>query len=564
MIDWKEIEQRAGTNSLDKGKDLYQSGQVSQLSKNGEVVKAQVLGHHVYQVELVLGNPMTNACTCPAAEYQDFCKHCVAVALAVHNEDKIEDGTVEDPTEKLRQFLAQKPAEELVELLLGYIESNEREWDKWQLKLQTSQGSMAVKELKKFVTKALPLRDVWEWDRVRNYFDNAEMLFEQIWDAFESLTVSEQWEITLHGLERLNKVIARIDDSGGFRFTLEGQLNEKLPTIFKQLDWPVEKKAQWLAERLDGAGLDIFPDVPADFELSEELEQSLLVLCRASFETRLQGCEVSDFKQSWPLQKLSRPILDHAERIGDWQQQVYILAKLAHRYSDYLDISELCLRYQQELDAEDWLIRAKKHSTKDHELRQCLHHEVLVRQALGENKIAWKIAWQLFTDQPNFSDYKQLAQLHQELGEPEADFLVKIESLLAGCYQDPKVGRRIYNFDAVLEFYLDLNMADKARAWAKQHKAGHGTLLKLADKIVADHPIECAALYKRVLESIIAKTNNAAYQEAIKLLVKLAGALSIHSHNSSIIEGMVAELAKEFKAKRNMMKLLREHFAHCL
>ena len=60
---------------------------------------------------------------------------------------------------------------------------------------------------------------------------------------------------------------------------------------------------------------------------------------------------------------------------------------------------------------------------------------------------------------------------------------------------------------------------------------------------------------------IIGQTNNNAYQQATDLLVNLSKKLL--NQNAKLLTTMLGKLIKQYKAKRNMMKLLKTHFGEC-
>ena len=110
-------------------------------------------------------------------------------------------------------------------------------------------------------------------------------------------------------------------------------------------------------------------------------------------------------------------------------------------------------------------------------------------------------------------------------------------------------------------FYLFHDEIEKARSWVLLHKAAPEGLLKLADLIITSYPEEAINLYYRVVIMRVAQGNNQAYQQANELLLNLAKLLK--NNNSELLNTMVSKVIKQHKAKRNMMKLLKEHFEHC-
>ncbi len=543
-----ELMDQCSQSSLGKALVLEEQRAVFKLSQAGDTVTAQVRGSgaNAYQVKLNLAAQRAD-CTCPAAEYQAVCKHAAAVILQLQSGEPAADEDEESAL--VRGLLAEKSHEQLIDLALELLADNEALWQKWLLQAQLAQQAPDLRQLKKLITAALPARGVWEWHAVREYFDSAYQQFEAIWAAQESLPVEAQFQLTEHALKRLNKVLQQIDDSGGSRFDIEGQLNEKLPDLFAELDWPAKKKADWLFGHIEKP-LDLFPDVPDDFSLDTGTEAALNELCTCALENALQHATGEDdsFHYRWQLDRLARPLVRAAERKGDWREQVRIGGLLAQRHYDYLRLSELCLEHNEPLDAEHWLGKALKVAKAVYEQRQCQHHQVKISLALNEPAAAWKLAWQLFAESPSFEAYQRLAQLHQQLGEPQAEFLQQVETLLSG------------KGEAVLAFYLEQQQWDKARGWVATNKAAGYLLLQLANAIMAEHPDEAITLHLRVVRVTIEQTENRAYQEAVKQLKHLRKLWKQHKQPAAKFDAAVRELAQTYKRKRNMLALLHKHF----
>ena len=264
---------------------LYQSGKVSRLSVAGNTVTAIVSGQHDYHVSLfkdetVQGESLQVSCSCPAAAYQDICKHAVAVALLVENTpvtQRVNEAANEAARHaQLVAWFKQKTADQLTDFLMTYIDESEHEFDKWQLIMRSEENKLDAAQLSKLITKALPAQGVWEWNEVKHYFADAQEMFEVIFPAIEKCSLEQQWKLILKTLQRLNKVVEQIDDSGGFRFTLEEELKQKLVTLFNQQSWSDEKKADWLFSHYEQFQYDIFPEVPEDFDLTAQVNQAFL------------------------------------------------------------------------------------------------------------------------------------------------------------------------------------------------------------------------------------------------------------------------------------------------
>ncbi len=557
LIDIEELLLAAGPQTFQKGFVLFQQNKVSNVKLQGNTATATVKGTSSYHVKVTMQPELHCQCTCPAAEYMSVCKHAVAVGLSLNQpraevEDELSDEQV------LRRYFSEKSAPELVELLLKSIESDEQQMQNWLLKAKLSQSDISLAALKKLVTKALPARDIWGWNEVSRYFSVAEKQIDSLWNAMENLPIESQWQLTEHVLMRLNKVLERIDDSGGFRFGIEGQINVKMPELFDQLNWPAEKKAQWLFEHLYQREYNVFPDINDNFTVTGEVEACLLKKCRSALEEMAgelnTGKDRTDI--TWRMRVYAQPLLNAARAANNWREEERLLAMQAHQCRDYLALVQLCLDHQEELDAEDWLLRAKKVATQ-YEQKNCANMDIRVKIALGETAQAWKLGWQLFENARSFRAFQALQELHDELGQPEPELLNKVEQLFANP-------RNQHQRDAQCEFYLSIGKPDAAKQCVKEGLISIELLLKVADAIVATDPSESLAIYLRMTRKMLENSDNKIYQRVCDLLLHLQKQLKHLQHPLGDFEAAVGELAMEFRRKRNFTALIYQHFPHCV
>ena len=188
-------------------------------------------------------------------------------------------------TEQLKTFLQQQAPEQVAEWLANTVMADKHLKKQWQIKLLLTNGKPS--DYKKFLTQALPKKELIctpnLWRKVGMYFDDAETLFELAFENLDQtdspldsrplntspLSNEQQFTWLMQAFERLNLVLQSMDDSGGYRLELEGQLSARLVQCFHQLDWPLEKKAAWLHEH--EYKYDVFPYIPEQFELPAEL-----------------------------------------------------------------------------------------------------------------------------------------------------------------------------------------------------------------------------------------------------------------------------------------------------
>ena len=210
--------------------------------------------------------------------------------------------------QRLHDFFIHQEKEVLIALLLEELGRDEHRWQHWLQRAERSGQPVTQASLVKQINEALPKQSLWEWREVADYFDEAENQFEAIWEVLESLSVEAQWALVEHALSRLNQVLEQIDDSGGHRFGIEGQLTSRLPTLFRQLPWSEQQQADWLFEHLVERPLDVFPSL-SDFGDACH-NPSLLVLC----EQALARPQASDDDREHRWQRLNSLAREHKRK----------------------------------------------------------------------------------------------------------------------------------------------------------------------------------------------------------------------------------------------------------
>ncbi len=552
----------AGSDSYQKAEHIVLSGAVNDVVFVEHGVQAKVTGTSTYSTSLYANDKVAEIvgnCTCPAAEYQRLCKHCVALGIYVNRLNSDEEESAVNEMEKLKAWLGEKPHDELLEILWKQLSENANERQKWLFKMNASQDNVSSDKLKRLIRLALPEESLWDYRDVFDYFSDAEEKFAVIYEGIDCLEPEKQWELSLYALEILATVLEEIDDSYGHRFDIEGRLTQNLYDLFDELDWSVDQKAGWLLEHTMNCGHDLFPSVPGQFKFSAVVEKQYLALCLQEIERQVHENKASvDFSILWPL-------IEQAKQKKDWREECRLKLIKANQFRDWLELSEICLENGDELEADHWLIKAKQVAKFDREQRNCIKQEIEISIVLDDHTKAWKLGWSLFDTEPSFTQYKELQKLYLRLETQycDSDYLTKVEQQLIEHYvkHDLKKVSSFYgrsSHDSILEFYLDKQEVDKARSWVKGHQANKENLLKLADLVVTSHPIEAIELYHRSLRPLISETNNGAYAHATDLLKKLKGKMAVKDH--ALFQKLISELQAEFKLKRNMMKLLKENF----
>src|ERR1043165_4156930 len=121
----RDIRQLAGERFFARGERYFDEGRVHGLTEYRGQVAAKVSGTEDYRIKLwAERGRLGYSCSCPVGDDGEFCKHCVAVALAwieesggkgKRDKSKQSAATLED----VRAFLEQQDKGKLVEMLLN-------------------------------------------------------------------------------------------------------------------------------------------------------------------------------------------------------------------------------------------------------------------------------------------------------------------------------------------------------------------------------------------------------------------------------------------------------------
>jgi uncharacterized Zn finger protein len=106
-----------------------------------------------------------------------------------------------------------------------------------------------------------------------------------------------------------------------------------------------------------------------------------------------------------------------------------------------------------------------------------------------------------------------------------------------------------------VEIFLWEKSHDEAWQEATAGGCSQHLWLQLADAVAKDHPDRSLPIYQELIAPTLARTNNAAYDEAIKLLGKMRQAMT-RLDRATEFDDYLAALRVEYKRKRNFIKLL--------
>ena len=573
LISRAALEHLADTTTFRRGEEYFSVGAVGRLRITDGKVTAKVKGTETYQVELRDDDgDLGYNCTCPRAEDDYFCKHCVAVGLKWLDECTAEGKSGaksgknkrRDPWRDIKEYLATQPAENLIELLLEVAERDDRLYQSLLLKAEISDdtggGGNVTKAFRRAIDSAARIEVFVDWREVGTLTANIDEVADSLAELLKPDTAGMLVELAEYAIERVESALQHVDDSNGEI----GEIVYRLGDLHHTACAMSRPEPAALAERL--------------FRLETTLPFSLCSFDARTYRNvlgklglqRYRELAEAEWRKIRPRNEkdaydghratITRIMERLAEAGGNIDELVAIKAKDLSSGYRYLDIAEIWAKAGQPDKALEWAERGLKAIPErpDDRLRDFLVAAYLKRK---RNDEALQLTWIQFDERPCLENFQKLHHVAGKLGiwpaqrERALTEIAEIGAQEATTTSRWKSKPSAPNFSLRVEIALWEKDLDAAWAAANQGVCDRNLLIALAGKLEPSRPDDAVSLYRRVVPPIVEQTNSAAYEEAIKLIHKVAGLMKAQSRPQQFGD-YLAELRSRFKPKRNFIKLL--------
>ena len=446
----KMLRRLAGDRYFGRGEAYFAEGAVQSLRRDGGSVKAVVQGTQRYRVHLwAEDGGLGHDCSCPLGRDGEFCKHCVAVGLALHRGDRTEDDGKAFGEADLRAYLLGRNKEDLVSMLCDWAEKDERlHRDLMVRAAQATEGTASLSVWKDALDGALETGDFVHYREAYDYASGVEDVIENLEDLLQSGKADSVIELAEFGLEAVEECIEYIDDSDGWMSGHLYRLQElHLEACRKARPDPVA-----LAERLFEGEMESSFDSyhGAALVYKEVLGEAGLAAYRRLAEA------------DWTKVPALDPGEEDANRHGSRTRITAIMEALAKAEEDFdalvavkshdlslpyafLKIAEL---YEGEGDPDlalEWAERgwrAFPDRRRDERLRAFI---VKAYQSRGRGGEAMTLEWEAFVERPGLDTYRQLErQARRVKAWPDwrDKALAEIRKYIAGKKTEQSAGHR--------------------------------------------------------------------------------------------------------------------------
>lgn len=564
------LEDLAGTTAFQRGKEYFSAGAVERLRTSGDKITAQVEGTETYHVELRDDDgDLAYDCTCPRAADSYFCKHCVATGLAwlAENSAAPKSGAASgkkkrrDPWRDIKEYLITQPPEVLIGLLLDMAQRDDRLYQSLLLKAErTGGGGNVAKAFRQAIDGATRIHGFIDWREVGTFADNIEQVADSLAELLKPDTAAMLVELAEYAIERAENSLEQVDDSNGEI----GDIVYRLGELHLKACAMAQPEPAGLAERLFRFETTL-PFGLCSFDAATyraALGKEGLRRYRELAETEWRKLKPRDAKDSYDAHRsrITRIMERLAEANGDVEELVAIKSRDLSSSYHYLGIAEIWTKAKQHDKALEWAERGLKAFPErpDNRLRDFLVVAYLKRK---RNDEALQLTWIQFEERPILEHYKKLHNVAGKLGlwpEQRNRALACVTEVIAreaSTTSRWKPKPSAHNTSLRVEIALWENDFDAA--WESIHEGicDRSLLIALAGKLESSRPDGAISLYRRVVPPIVEQTNNAAYEEAIKLIRKVGGLMKAQNQSRPFGD-YLAELRVQFKPKRNFIKLL--------
>lgn len=566
------IRQLADPKSFARGEAYFAEDRVLALEERSGKIVATVLGSAAYRVQMgQKGNELDYDCSCPRGEDGDFCKHCVAVGLALLAENPAvrkghRNRDREMSMDDVRRHLEGETKATLINLLVERADTDSALLDQLRLRVAKHhhRGGVDIAAFKTVLRRTITPRDFLEWREVSGHVAGIHRVVDSLDALISEGEADSALELVEYALAQVERAINSVDDSDGEMSTLLERLQglhhhacqkakpESVALAKRLFEW--EMRSDW--DVFHGAAAR-YADVFGDKGIGEY--RRLATEAWDKVPALGPGQTSPDQYGRWfRITSIMRTLAQHA---GDVEAEAQVLQRDLSSAYRFLEIASLYRQAGKDELALAWAEKgvAAFPNHTDGRLREFLAEEYHRRQRHDD---AMALAWAAFAERPSLDEFKQLkahakrAQCWQHWRDKALattrEKIAEIRSRTVKSSWDP-----LANHSLLVAIYL--SEKDPEAAWQEALTGGCSSALwlALAEQREQTHPEDALPIYKRHLELTLAQTNNAAYEAGIRLLHRIRTVMDRMGQETSFA-GYLSSVRADFARKRNFIRLVEE------
>jgi uncharacterized Zn finger protein len=474
--------------------------------------RASIQAKRVYTVELSWAGGVEGVCSCPHSAQGNFCKHLVAVGLAVLNDGNAPCGISED--DALVRHLHGLDRSELAALLSEIIATDEdaRRIAQAHAVRSGSAEVLDADELVAAVNDALRTTGFIDYRASFDVAADAERALDHLADLLDGGAADPVRPALERAVTRLRKITEHADDSSGAIGSACQRAADLHARACREGTPDPMKLARWLLKfRFSTPG---WPETPLA-AYANALTDKALDVYRAGVEKRSRELANVDRWGRFEIDRMRLELVDHD---GDVDAAIALLTEgdAEHvRYGAVITRLRAAGRDREVLGWAEQAIDAGRIWERDDEYHLSYDSAVQLLTDAGRLEEALQVRRGAFTRQPGA---RALAAL---LGVAAALGIGDQERSRAWQETETAAAKPYGNGAALIDIALDSGELDAAVLAASNYGAGH-LWQTLADACTAaDQPGVAAELYQDQIEGLLKNANTRNYPTAVGYLIKV-------------------------------------------
>jgi tetratricopeptide (TPR) repeat protein len=575
-INLLQLKRLATKRSFARGEAYFKDGRVHSLANYEGMSTAIVSGQHDYCVTLrSTEREIDYSCDCPVGFEGEFCKHLVAVGLALLEPDLESKGKPGRKRKRaaseddLGAYLERQDRDTLVAILRREAMENRGLRDRLLLDAARSNpAGFDISAYRRSIANATRTNGFVDYHSAYDYTRRILQVIESIGALLHNGHAPAVIELAEYALAKLEDTIGDMDDSDGYMSDILPELHDLHHKACLQVGPDPRALARRLFEWEMKSDWDIFSgaaDIYADVFGAEGLaEYRRLAESEWAKVRQLQPGDRDDERSSRRF-RVTHMMEALARQTGDPEALVEIKRRdLSHAYS-FLQIAEIYREAGQHDKALDWAEQGMKSFPQaDSRLVEFL---AVAYHRRSRHDDAMTLIWNQFVESPFLKNYQEL-KAHALRVRPDPDWHVwrdKALTHLRGVSEkekrEEKASKNNWHWGGhadnsrLVEVFLWEKRYDEAWQEASAGGCSSGLWLRVAAAREEKHPGDAVPVYKEMIAPILKQANNTAYAEAVKLLQKIRQLMG-RADRVTEFEDYLAALRVEYKRKRNFIKLL--------
>ena len=562
------IRDLAGKAVYQRGLNYYNEGRVGELSISGTRITANVDGTQSYRVTLNhTVKIFDGSCNCPASDHFDFCKHCVAAALSYYYQTQIILELTESSTAKDRvlPFLQTLTKPQLADQLHKLIQRDTALHDEWLLRAEIASGGLSVAELRKRITKAIPYKPsgLWRYREVADYFDKCERVLEMLEAPVLSMAGPSISKLAIYAIQRLQKTLESIDDSGGYRFPLELRLQHWFAVALEANDWDDNQKGELVTSMILDTKFDYdlldLPDGVADQLGVADLQYVYEALTK-EWQSLKPPSNTSADHDRYRYFRIQALLLARAQAQGNVDVELEILVTAAVNVRQSLKLVNRCIELNRLPEAEKWLDYANKVETlTPHHQIQIEDVQIALWLAQGDYQTALTVQWERYAEDEDPRSLRAVLKTAAYLDERDHWLTKAISQLMARISPQLKTQKNQQRVENLVAIYLDEDQVSEAIALDSQYPLHPSTLMGIVNA-TPQLSKPTFKLIERAANYLVGLGNNEVYDRAIEFLKKQPAKLT--EDQQELFEALITRIYSkpDNLRKTNFVKSLKSAF----